>query len=163
MTTTRAEAAQRLAGAAEAVMMFVRCCAEHGDAAIDVIAVPAVRGAYAVRRGDSSEGWVVYTGEASWDFEEVEFGAWPPHEGGGEAMSAVIRFRGILMTLRHFAWVSKTDPDLAAHLSSRMVVPGPDDPEPEHTMLAALKAEYGDIVVVLREPDRLVSVPGRIY
>ena len=67
-----------LTEAAPAVMEFLKDCAEGGDAASDVVADPSVPGVFGVRRGDSTEGWIVYTDGAPWDFEEVEFGAWPP-------------------------------------------------------------------------------------
>ena len=68
-----------LTEAAPAVMAFLKGCAEGGDAASDVVVDPNVPDVFAVRRGDSTEGWVVYTGDAPWDFEEAEFDVWPPH------------------------------------------------------------------------------------
>ena len=68
-----------LTEAAPAVIAFLKGCAEGGDAASDVVADLSVPGVFAVRRGDSTEGWVVYTGGTRpWDFEEAEFGVWPP-------------------------------------------------------------------------------------
>ena len=67
-----------LTEAAPAVMEFLKGCAEGGSKATDVVADPNVPDVFAVRRGDSTEGWIVYSGGTPWDFEEAEFGAWPP-------------------------------------------------------------------------------------
>ncbi|MDA1061690.1 MAG: hypothetical protein O2895_02080 [Chloroflexi bacterium] len=67
----------QLESAAPALMAYLKCCAEGGDVATDVVADPSAEGLYGVRRGDTCEGWLVATADV-WDFEEVSFGTWPP-------------------------------------------------------------------------------------